>query len=216
MDRPIHYILDDDGEPVPADMSTDAGLLEWAEWFSGTKRILARTETPEGVTVSTVFLGLDHSYMGGPPVLWETKIFGGEHDGYTDRYTSRLEAFAGHERAAKLVTKNTVQEEYDLYLDLLETATWCEAWAAEKCSFVQAARYKVVATSTDWGRYLKAEWTVVETTEIPAPKWIISSSAKDMLEDAMVKYKRQSKLEEALRIAADNGGAAFSEPWRNR
>lgn len=47
-------------------------------------------------TVSTVFLGLDHAHNGGPPVLWETMVFGGDLDGEQERYTSRADAVAGH------------------------------------------------------------------------------------------------------------------------
>lgn len=47
------------------------------------------TDLPGAVRVSTVFLGLDHFGRVGEPVLWETMIFGGAHDGYQARYTSR-------------------------------------------------------------------------------------------------------------------------------
>lgn len=49
------------------------------------------------VEVSTVFLVLDHGYSPGPPVLWETLIFGGPDNGYAERYTSEDSARAGHE-----------------------------------------------------------------------------------------------------------------------
>lgn len=38
------------------------------------------------VVVSTVFLGLDHGFLQGAPILFETMIFGGEHDGAQERY----------------------------------------------------------------------------------------------------------------------------------
>ena len=53
--------------------------------------------------VSTVFLGLDHSWSGGKPVLWETMIFGGEHDEYQARYTTYEDALEGHQEALNLV-----------------------------------------------------------------------------------------------------------------
>ena len=52
--------------------------------------------------VSTVFLGIDHSFGEGPPILWETMIFDGPHDQFQERYTSKEEAIAGHERAMLL------------------------------------------------------------------------------------------------------------------
>jgi hypothetical protein len=48
------------------------------------------------VRVSTVFLGLDHSFSGGPPLLFETMVFGGEHDQAQWRYTTWQEAEIGH------------------------------------------------------------------------------------------------------------------------
>lgn len=49
-----------------------------------------------GSRVSTVFLGLDHSYHGNVPVLWETMVFGGKLDLEQERYTSHEDAVAGH------------------------------------------------------------------------------------------------------------------------
>jgi hypothetical protein len=43
-----------------------------------------------------VFLGLDHNFGQGPPVLWETLVFGTSMDGEMRRYTSREAAVAGH------------------------------------------------------------------------------------------------------------------------
>ena len=77
----------------------------WARWFEATKdtreRVIAqdRDESAgaDGVMVSTVFLGLDHQFGDGPPVLWETLVFGGSLDGEMARYTSRAAALAGHQ-----------------------------------------------------------------------------------------------------------------------
>jgi len=64
------YILNDEHEPIPA------SLLEWAEWFENyDNRQVARHEIGP-LVVSTVCLGLDHSFGdGGPPVLFETMVF---------------------------------------------------------------------------------------------------------------------------------------------
>jgi hypothetical protein len=40
---------------------------------------------------------LDHGFGGGPPVLWETMVFGGKLDQQCERYTSRDLALAGHQ-----------------------------------------------------------------------------------------------------------------------
>src|SRR5258708_5331287 len=39
-------------------------LLEWARWFEGSERFVARDEI-NGVSVSTVFLGVDHRLGSG-------------------------------------------------------------------------------------------------------------------------------------------------------
>ena len=82
--------------PVPCE---DAE--KWAKWFKAAERHVALTKGP-GVEVSTVFLGLDHGYESSVPMLFETMIFGGEHDGYQERYTSWDAAVAGHAEACKL------------------------------------------------------------------------------------------------------------------
>lgn len=91
--KPFLYKLDEAGDPVPCE-----DPIEWAVWFeqSGMRRVIANTELPSGIRVSTVFLGID---MAGreEPVLWETMTFGGEYDFVCDRYRSRKDALIGHE-----------------------------------------------------------------------------------------------------------------------
>jgi hypothetical protein len=73
---------------------------QWAESLVGDASRVERTAIGD-VTVSTVWLGLDHSFDGGPPLIFETMIFGGEHDQYQERYSTLEEARAGHERAVE-------------------------------------------------------------------------------------------------------------------
>lgn len=54
-------------------------LIKWSKWFHDAERHVAGN-TINGIRVSTVFLGLDHSYFEDEPILFETMIFGGEHD----------------------------------------------------------------------------------------------------------------------------------------
>lgn len=90
------YILDGKN-PVPCD-----DINEWGKLFESKERIVKQDDF-DGVRVSTVFLGIDHSFMGGPPLLFETMIFGGEHDQYCERYTTWEQAEAGHKIAKELV-----------------------------------------------------------------------------------------------------------------
>lgn len=87
------YILDADRNPVPA---TD--LMEWARAFDGQNRNVAKTTVYDGCEVSTVFLGLNHQFGQGPPLLFETMVFGGPFDQEQDRYSTWAEAEAGHAR----------------------------------------------------------------------------------------------------------------------
>lgn len=81
-----------------------AGLGEWSEFFQNIEnRRIAETFVGD-VRISTVFLGIDHGFsFEGPPILFETMIFGGKHDQYQDRYATYTEAEAGHARAVALV-----------------------------------------------------------------------------------------------------------------
>lgn len=63
------YILDAEGQPVLCD-----DLMTWARWIEKADRKLARDEPAPDIVVSTVFLGVDHDWGDGPPILWETMI----------------------------------------------------------------------------------------------------------------------------------------------
>lgn len=63
--------------------------------------VVGRTDVGE-YTVSTVWLGLDHSFSPyGPPIIFETMIW--DKDGnwldYQERYATEEEALAGHAKA---------------------------------------------------------------------------------------------------------------------
>lgn len=67
-----------------------------------TLRRVGRDER-DGVTVSTVLLVISHQWDdAGPPVIFETMIFGGDHDEYQERYCTLAEAQAGHAAACTL------------------------------------------------------------------------------------------------------------------
>lgn len=81
-------------------------LLAWARWMEGNrgKRHVADdrlTGEVDGesvaIRISTVFLGVDHNWFDrSDPLLFESMIFGGPHDGDQWRYASWDEAEAGH------------------------------------------------------------------------------------------------------------------------
>lgn len=46
--------------------------------------------------MSTVFLGIDHAFGDGPPLLYETLVFCGALDDEMERSSTREDAIAGH------------------------------------------------------------------------------------------------------------------------
>lgn len=93
------FILDENGEAVPC-----ADLMTWAEWFE--KSLLQRRillDEIGGVKISTVFLGLNHRWGEGPPILFESMIFGGKYDQDMERYETKEQALAGHARMLERV-----------------------------------------------------------------------------------------------------------------
>lgn len=102
MNSDNHYYWVLDGHrPVPCDM------LTWARWYEEayeTRRV-AETFTVTA-RVSTVFMGLNHNWGGGPPILFETMAF--------DR--------VGHE--VNLLGRSRVAHRE---LDQVRSATWDEA-----------------------------------------------------------------------------------------
>ena len=92
------YILDADNNIVKTD------LMTWARWLEDVPhaRIVGLTQITSKITVSTVFLGLDHRWFDdGPPILFETMIFGGPLDDEMWRYSSYDDAEVGHVMAVK-------------------------------------------------------------------------------------------------------------------
>lgn len=76
----------------------------WERKQAGGARVaLTRAGLGRGL-VSTVWLGLDHNWWaGGPPLIFETMIFGGPLDGELWRYSTPEQARAGHRRVVRLV-----------------------------------------------------------------------------------------------------------------
>jgi hypothetical protein len=77
-------------------------LSEWGKSMEFPNRIIEQTEI-QGIKISTVFLGIDHAFFGEEPLLFETMIFGGELDGYQERYSTWDEAYKAHHFFCKKV-----------------------------------------------------------------------------------------------------------------
>ena len=100
----MYYILD--GKKV---VSSDIqGWMKFMStprtdfWCRGKRKSIRRTKL-FGVLISTVFLGIDHGFGKGKPVLFETMMFGDIVSDYQERYTTYDEAVKGHKFAVGYV-----------------------------------------------------------------------------------------------------------------
>jgi len=99
------YILVD-GKPV-----IEPSLFSWLTWFIDTNNRRIDYDAIGDAHVSTVFLGIDHGFGSDRPVLFETMVFGGEHDEYQKRYCTIEEALQRHREVVNLVTGIQTPEE---------------------------------------------------------------------------------------------------------
>jgi hypothetical protein len=86
---------------TPARETQAVDAAGWSAWRAKSEDWrIDKTDIGTGdVWVSTVFLGLDHGHSeDGPPVLFESMVFGGDYDQHCWRYTSYVAAQAGHTR----------------------------------------------------------------------------------------------------------------------
>lgn len=104
------YILDKDGVP-----KLEPDFLIWGKWWGDHRqecRVGWTVMVPFLHYVSTVFLGLDHSFTAaGPPLLWETFVYGSDTlveyttrpwgGGEIVRWASLAEAREAHRRIVK-------------------------------------------------------------------------------------------------------------------
>jgi hypothetical protein len=90
-----YYILDENKQAQPVH-----DVYVWADYQDAHKRVAS---TRRGkVWVSTVFLGIDHQFGDGPPLVFESMVFGGPKDQYMDRYSSYDDALMGHRRMCRI------------------------------------------------------------------------------------------------------------------
>lgn len=95
MKENLYYILDQNNNPVPV-----PDVKDWALMFDRENRVVNKTTTSNNHYVSTVFLGLDHSWTEDKVLLFETMIFSEDKDvdEYQERYSTWQEAEEGHDK----------------------------------------------------------------------------------------------------------------------
>jgi hypothetical protein len=77
-------------------------VVAWGQWYEASSRSHGRHVADEvrgGIRVSTVFLGVDHQFGDGPPLLFETMIFADDGCDLFGRYSTWTAAEKGHEAA---------------------------------------------------------------------------------------------------------------------
>lgn len=91
-----HFILEN-GEVKEVD------LAKWAYWLEchPKERIIKQQYTWHGYFVSTVFLGLNHNYGGGPPLIFETMVLDTRFE-YQWRGSTLDQAKAHHEKVYRI------------------------------------------------------------------------------------------------------------------
>lgn len=80
-------------------------MEQWARLSDDREYKVLKQSTECGKMVSTIWLGLDHSFSGGSPLIFETMVFLTNRDGEVetwneiaaDRYSTEEEALKGHE-----------------------------------------------------------------------------------------------------------------------
>jgi len=94
----MYYRLDENNIAVPCE------TMEWAKSLEDRKKCKVGNDVlDDGIHISTVFLGINHSWQDSEkPILFETMIFGGKHDEYQERCSTWKEAEIMHEKAVKL------------------------------------------------------------------------------------------------------------------
>lgn len=75
----------------------------WGRWMENFKDRIVQREEYKGFFVSTVFLGIDHRFDEGKPLLFETMVFNKLRDLYCNRTSTWLEALNIHNNAKHLI-----------------------------------------------------------------------------------------------------------------
>jgi len=73
-----------------------SGAVEFGKWVETADRVVSKIQVAD-IEVSTVFLGIDHQFYNGPPLLFETMVFGGDLDQTCRRCSTWDEAVEQHE-----------------------------------------------------------------------------------------------------------------------
>lgn len=100
----MYYFLNEDHTYIPC------SLMKWANQFNEMDNHVA-DETINDKRISTIWMGSDHNYFLGQPLLFETMVFGHGNDIYCERYTTWEQAVEGHKKAVQWVLDGCKEDE---------------------------------------------------------------------------------------------------------
>lgn len=88
-------------------------LMKWAKLFENNNYKVVKQENVGKFRVSTVWIGLDHGFNGGNPLIFETMVFSQkkfkanqDNDFDQERYSTLEEAKKGHKEMVKKYLNN--------------------------------------------------------------------------------------------------------------
>jgi len=83
-------------------------VMEWSLYRATLGSVHLGDTTLGDYRISTVYIGLDMSLMGGRPLIFETMIFcpDEEYSYWMDRYSTKQEALVGHDNAVKMIQRH--------------------------------------------------------------------------------------------------------------
>jgi hypothetical protein len=101
----MYYVIDEKGNVTPTN-----DREEWGRCKQNEKLCRVGSTTVGKVWISTVFLGIDHQFGKGQPLLFETMVFEDPNKSmlevYCEQYSTIEQARAGHTRVVELVKQS--------------------------------------------------------------------------------------------------------------
>lgn len=109
--------FDIEGNPVEFDLESPEGMEMMVKLWNKEYRRVAQDYVGD-IHVSTVFLPIDHGWGEGPPILFETMVFGYGDDEeaiwegreWQWSYATKEEALVGHAKVLEAVRNRTLEE----------------------------------------------------------------------------------------------------------
>lgn len=82
----------------------EVNMMTWAAWFENSNNRRVAFDRVKDIEISTVFLGIDHRYGDGPPLLFETMTFGPDgHEQKQERCSTWDQAIKQHQKILEAI-----------------------------------------------------------------------------------------------------------------